>query len=358
MTEAQAREDWPLWREGVNAELQSLFEKGVYDDIPREEVPEGKQLIPSKWVFDYKTDVKNDVIGHKCRLVAKGFHQSPGVDFAETYAPTMQDSTLRLLLQYAAEWKLSIQQIDVKTAFLNGELVEEVYILPPPGLPLKGRAWRLRRALYGLKQAALAWYEKWTKVMLSLGFKPSEADPCLFTGSMAGSRLLIGLYVDDALMVGKLEAIQAMILKLKNEFEIKDVGYLSPGVTLKFLGMELFRQGGEEKIGIVMCQERYALNMLNRFGMQNCKPVDSPMVPGTKLAHEGDVLPEDNEYAAIVGSLLYLATKTRPDISHAVGVLSRFMSCPRMPQFASSQARAEVHCEEPRSRDLLSRPNF
>jgi hypothetical protein len=138
-------------------------------------------------------------------------------------------------------------------------------------------------------------------------------------------------------MVGKLEAIQAMILKLKNEFEIKDVGYLSPGVTLKFLGMELFRQGGEEKIGIVMCQERYALNMLNRFGMQNCKPVDSPMVPGTKLAHEGDVLPEDNEYAAIVGSLLYLATKTRPDISHAVGVLSRFMSCPRMPHLQAAK---------------------
>jgi transposase InsO family protein len=336
ITEAQGRVDWPLWREGVNAELQSLFEKGVYDDIPKTDVPEGKQMIPSKWVFDYKTDVNGDIIGHKCRVVAKGFHQCPGVDFADTYAPTVQDSTLRLLLQYAAEWKLSIQQIDVKTAFLNGELIEEVYILPPPGLPLKGRAWRLRRSLYGLKQAALAWYEKWTKVMLSIGMKPSDADPCLFTGAVAGSRMLIGLHVDDGLLLGNNAAIKTMIGKLKAEFEIKDVGSLLPGVTLKFLGMELLRQSGP-KIGIVMRQERYALSILDRFGMRNCKPVASPMVPGVKLAHEGDPLPEDNEYAAIVGSLLYLSTKTRPDISHAVGVLSRFMSCPRVPHLQAAK---------------------
>jgi hypothetical protein len=160
ISEAKERSDWPLWQEAHNAELRSLCEKGVYDEKLLSDVPEGCVPIPAKWVYDYKTDHLDRIVGHKVRCVAKGFHQTPGVDFGDTYAPTIQDSTLRLLLQYAAEWKLSINQIDVKTAFLNGDLVEEVYVLPPPGLPMKGKVWRLNRALYGLKQAANAWYGK------------------------------------------------------------------------------------------------------------------------------------------------------------------------------------------------------
>jgi hypothetical protein len=169
ISEAKKRVDWLLWQEAHDAELRSLCEKGVYEEKLVSEVPEGCVPIPAKWVYDYKTDHLDRTVGYKVRCVAKGFHQTPGVDFGDTYAPTIQDSTLRLLLQYAAEWTLSINQTDVKIAFLNGDLVEEVYILPPPGLPMKGNVWRLNRALYGLKQAANAWYGKSTAVMLELG---------------------------------------------------------------------------------------------------------------------------------------------------------------------------------------------
>jgi hypothetical protein len=328
--EAKERADWPLWQEAHNAELRSFCEKGVYDEVPISEVPEGRTLIPAKWVYDYKTDHQDRVIGHKVRCVAKGFRQTPGVDFGETYAPTMQDGTLRLLLQYAAEYKLAINQIDVKTAFLNGKLVEEVYIMPPPGLPLVGKAWKLNKSLYGLKQSALKWYEKWTSVVLSLGFKLSEADPCLFVGTMGEDNVRVGLYLDDALLFGSSSAVRKLVAANAKEFEIKDLGLSKPNDTFKFLGMELRRKVYPE-LGLFLSQQRYAEVVLEKFGMKDCKSVSSPMVPGVKLEHVGESLEEEkNEYAAIVGSLLYLAVKTRPDSAHAVGVLSRFMSCPRV----------------------------
>jgi hypothetical protein len=207
-----------------------------------------------KWVYDYKTDHEDRVVGNKVRCVAKGFQQIPGVDFGETYAPTMQDGTLRLLIQYAARYKLAINQIDVKTAFLNGELVEEVYIMPPPGLPLKGKAWKLNKSLYGLKQSALKWYEKWTSVMLSLGLKPSEADPCLFTGGVGDSLVRVGLYVDDALLFGSSFALRKLVDSIAKELEIKDLGLLESNDTFKFLGMEL-RRKGQSELGLFFVSE-------------------------------------------------------------------------------------------------------
>jgi hypothetical protein len=331
----------------MNAELQSLFEKGVYEDISVDEMPEDKEPIPGKWVFDYKTDTTDAIVGHKARFVGKGFYQVAGVDYTETTSPTIQDATLRLLLQYAATWKLTIHQIDVKTAFLNGELIEEVYICPPPGLPLKGRVWRLNKALYGLKQAARAWYKKWTKVLFKIGLKPSNADPCLFVSATGKgpNPVMVGLYVDDALVFGTKDKCAEFVARVKAEFEIKDIGPIQSNAPSKFLGMELERKGGD-MLGIVMKQEVYAKKIVQRF-MPGCYPVSTPMVPGTQLTNEGEPLPEENEYAAIVGSLLYLSVKTRPDISHAVGVLSRFMSCPRVPHLKAAKQVVRYIAKDP-----------
>jgi hypothetical protein len=134
--------------------------------------------------------------------------------------------TSRLLLQYAATWKLTIHQIDAKTAFFNEELVEEVYITPPPGLPNPRRVWRLKKALYGLKQAACAWYTKWTEVLLENGSVSSEADPCLFTAGGGSSSVLVGLYVDDALVFGTPDLCKEFVVKLQKEFEIQNIGPL------------------------------------------------------------------------------------------------------------------------------------
>jgi hypothetical protein len=212
-----------------------------------------------------------------------------------------------------------------------------VYILPPPGLLLKGKAWRLNKSLYGLKQSALKWYEKWTSVMLTLGLKPSEADPCLFIGGEGEKKVRVGLYVDDALLFGTESAVREMVAAIAKEFEIKDLGILHSKNTFKFLGMELRRQI-QPQLGLFLSQKRYAEVVLEKFGMKDCKPVATPMVPGVKLEHTGEMLQEEkNEYSAIVGSLLYLAVKTRPDIAHAVGVLSRFMSCPRVPHLMAAK---------------------
>jgi hypothetical protein len=197
--------------------------------------------------------------------------------------------------------------------------------MPPLGLPLKGKAWKLKESLCGQKQSALKWYETWTSVMLSLGLKPSDADPCLFVGG----ELRIGLYVDHALIFGYAIAVEKMVTATSKQLEIKNLSLLKAGDTFKFLGMELHRTL-QPRLGLVLSQQRYVDIVLDRFGMKDCKPVSSPMVPGVELEHDGEPLgDEKSEYVAIVGSLLYLAAKTRPDIAHAVSVLSRFMSCPR-----------------------------
>lgn len=333
--EAKERFDWPLWRDAMHDEMTSFCEKKVYEDMPLEDKPEERKTVPTMWVYDYKTDNANAIIGRKARCVALGCRQTPGADFVETTAPTIQDGTLRALLQFAASQKLAINQIDVKTAFLNGELVEEVYIMPPPGFAVKGRVWRLNKALYGLKQAANVWYRKWVTVMVALGLKPSQADPCLFVGKGDdGSPLRVGLYVDDALLFGNSSQVQKLVGEIETSFEIKDMGLLTPGKAAKFLGMEVLRCV-QPDLGIFLSQRRYAEQVLERFGMQQCKPVTSAMTPGVHLEHEGKELPEGNDYGAIVGSLLYLAVKTRPDIAYAVGVLSRFVSCPREPHYVA-----------------------
>jgi hypothetical protein len=206
--------------------------------------------------------------------------------------------------------------------------------MPPPGLPLKGRTWRLSKAVYGLKQAAHVWFEKWTTAMIAMGFKPSQADPCLFIGNQDGGRVLVGLYVDDALMFGNSHRLRKLVEEIQKRFEIKDMGFLTPEKAAKFLGIEL-RRVVTPDAGIFLSQRRYAELVLERFGMNGCTPVSSPMAAGVKLSHEGEPLPEEDEYAAMVGCMLYL-NKTRLDLAYALSNLSKFMSCPREPHLIAA----------------------
>jgi hypothetical protein len=182
-------------------------------------------------------------------------------------------------------------------------------------------------------------------VLLRIGLKPSEADPCLFTSGQGPHPVMVGLYVDDALVFGTTIRCAELVAKIQTEFEIKDIGPLQPGVPSKFLGMELERRGGDV-LGIVMKQEVYAKSIVQKF-MPGCNPVSTPMVPGTQLTNEGEPLPEENDYAAIVGSLLYLSVKTRPDIAYAVGVLARFMSCPKIPHLKAAKHVVRYIAQDP-----------
>ena len=314
--EVKQRPDRHLFDKAIADEMSQIYGLGVGVET---ELPVGVKPLPSRLVFNVKRDGQGQLDKYKARLVAKGFKQVPGRDYDEVFAPTAQHVTLRLLLAYASAHDLEVDQLDVKTAFLNGDLNEEVYIKLPP--ELGGKILRLHKALYGLKQAARAWFAKLRDSMIEHGFTPSKHEPCLFSRGQGADRVDVVVHVDDALLAGKRTAVNAAKADIGKMFEVKDLGPAS-----HFLGMSIARQADS---GYSLTQPKYVDDMLERFGMSNCKPAVTPMLVGQKLSKDtGTALGADNHYQALVGSLLYLSVNTRPDISHAVGILSRFMACP------------------------------
>ena len=219
----------------------------------------------------------------------------------------------------AAAQGLDVDQIDVKTAFLNGDLSEEVYIRLPK--ELGGQVWKLEKALYGLKQAARAWHEKLREEMTGKGFSPSAHDPCLFYKGEGEERVYVLFHVDDGAVVGKTHAVAAAKKAIGACFDIKDMGPVS-----YFLGLEILRN---KDGSITVSQEKYAHEVLARFNMTDCKTKTTPMEVGQALSRdEGELFEDGTLYRELVGSLMYLACNTRPDLAHSMSVLSRFMSAP------------------------------
>ena len=300
--------------------MAALAEKGVYEECER---PVGKKVLPTKMVFEVKRDAVGRVERYKARLVALGCRQVEGRDYGEVFAPTVQKGTLRMLLSYAAVEDLEVHQTDVKTAFLNGELTEEVFVAPPPSLQKGNTVWRLKKALYGLKQAARAWHAKLKEELGAAGFQPSAHDPCLFLAGAGSERVYVLVHVDDALLVGNPGAVERAKVAMASAFEVKDLGAAS-----YFLGLEIVRDRPKQLIWVG--QSKYCGDKLREFGLSDAKAQSTPCVPNVHLSKEGTPLVNDQvPYMAVVGSLMYLAVNTRPDISYAVGVLARYMSDPK-----------------------------
>ena len=270
-------------------------------------------------VYNIKRDRFGNIDKYKCRLVAKGFKQIAGRDYDEVFAPTAQQASLRILIAVTAAVGLDLDQIDVKTAFLNGDLEEEVYLKLPA--EFGGKTWRLRKALYGLKQAARAWHNKQRESMLKVGFKPSPHDLCLFVLGNGDSRVYMLIHVDDALIAGHKKFVEIAKKKVADCFEIKDMGSAK-----YFLGLEIIRNPDQS---ISLSQRKYAREVLVRFGMEDSKPQSTPLEVGVSLSKkEGTPLEDTSEYSEVLGSLMYLACNTRPDLCHSVSMLARFMSQP------------------------------
>ena len=316
--EVLSRPDSELWIEAMNSELASLNSKGVYEET---ELPQGHKPIPAKWVFKVKRDASGKVDKYKARLVAKGFLQKFGPEGPDVYAPTSNLVTLRMLLAKATREGLAIHQLDVKTAFLNGDLHDEVYLKLPPNCTSNNIVWRLKKALYGLKQAAIAWYEKLTKTMKEAGFIPAEADPCLYTLVIEGQRVHVLVHVDDCLIVGQEDQVLKTKEMIANMFEIDD-----KGEATYFLGMEIIRS--EDRKETWLGQRGFIKGILKKFNMEQSKPRVAPMDANTQMKQEGEDIESGAPYRELVGSLLYLAHCTRPDIAHSVGMLSRFVQKP------------------------------
>lgn len=313
--------DAEQWEAAVQSELQSLSRHDTWTPCP---VPSGRSAISSKWVFKIKRNADGTINKYKARLVARGFSQQEGVDYHDTFAPVAKHTSMRVLLSLAASEDFEIHQADVETAFLIPKLDEEVYMRLPDGQTV-----RLQKCLYGLKQSPRVWNTEINTFLLSLGLTSSPADPCIYSGIVFGSKVYLGLYVDDLVIACKsLDVLAKLKKSLNTQFTITDLG------EMKYcLGFEITRHRSDRSI--VMHQQSYIHQILHRANMTTCKPARSPLDASVKLSKlHCPQSPEEKAhmqavpYASTVGALIYLVSGTRPDIAHAVAQVCRFMPIP------------------------------
>ena len=268
--------DDPNWKLAVLDELNALRKNGTWEIV---NLPHDKKQVGCKWVFTIKCKADGSVERYKARLVAKGFTQTYGVDYQETFAPVAKLNSIRVLLSLAANFEWPLHQLDVKNAFLNGELEEEVFMSLPPGFEEelgRNKVCRLKKSLYGLKQSPRAWFERFGTVVKGFGYIQSQADHTLFYKHLENNKIAILIvYVDDIILTGD-DSVELKNLKekLAQVFEIKELGPLK-----YFLGIEFARS----KEGIFMNQRKYILDLLKEIGLLGCKAAKTPMEPNIKL---------------------------------------------------------------------------
>ena len=311
----------PKWRKAMDAEITAIEKNDTWElcDLPKEQ-----KTIGVKWVYKTKLKENGEVDKHKARLVAKGYKQEFGVDYKEVFALVARHDTIRLVIAMAAQNSWPIFQLDVKSAFLHGDLKEEVFIDQPPGYVKLGnehKVYKLKKALYGLKQAPRAWYNRIETYFLKEGFHKCPYEHTLFIKVDDGGKMLIVcLYVDDLIYTGSNTAMFESFKKsMMAEFEMSDLGMMH-----YFLGIEVL----QSSVGILISQKKYVGEILDKFQMKDCNPVNTPSEFGLKLnKDDGGKKVNSTLYKQIVGSLMYLIA-TRPDIMHSVSVISRYMECP------------------------------
>lgn len=315
--EAIKSENKTEWIMAMNNEYESLVKNNTWVLVNR---PENQQIIDNKWVFKIKEKPNGQIERFKARLVARGFTQTHGVDYFETFSPVVKFTSVRTILALAAFQNMQLLQFDIKTAFLNGELNETVFMKQPVGYnDGTDKVCKLVKSLYGLKQASRAWNEKFTNFIEIFGFKASDADPCVFVCNKDGETIILAIYVDDGLMAATNEkCFKPIIEHLEKQFEVK---FFQADC---YLGIQIHRSSDGS---IHINQKAYANKTVNRFGLADANavvvPVDQSVLSNN--TGEGQV---KFPYRQAIGSLMYLAIGTRPDICYAVNLLSRFMENP------------------------------
>ncbi|CAI7908754.1 unnamed protein product [Closterium sp. NIES-53] len=333
MEEALAGPDWEKWLVSRDAEYQSLLENGTWDLVV---LPEGKKAVQCKWVLRIKTDDKGQVTIYKSRLVAKGFMQKEKQDFNEIFAPTAKPPTLRVLLADAAVSGKFIIQMDISTAFLTGILEEDVYMTQPPGYEDgTGRVCKLNKSIYGLKQAPRCWYQKLAAVLEEMGFRTSSCDESLFLKGEGEKLVLFLVYVDDILLFSSsMKEIQNVQQQLMKNFKCKTLGEVK-----YYLGMHVERDLDHR--WLKLHQEKFIKDLGEKYGIENERKVATPLPAEFKLVKaaedEGVEAEEQQQFQSLVGSLLYAAVHTRPDISFSVGQLARVVQNPSEEQVDAAE---------------------
>ncbi|KAK2395681.1 putative mitochondrial protein [Trifolium repens] len=310
------------WIEAMQEELNQFERSEVWDLVPR---PEDVNVIGTKWVYKNKSDENGTVTRNKARLVAQGYTQIEGLDFDETFAPVARLESIRLLLGVACILKFKLYQMDVKSAFLNGYLQEEVYVEQPKGFvdpEHPNYVYKLKKALYGLKQAPRAWYERLTQFLEEQGYGKGGSDKTLFVKQEKGKFIIAQIYVDDIVFGGMSNTmVQHFVQQMQSEFEMSLVGELT-----YFLGLQIKQMDDT----IFISQSKYARNIIKKFGMDNATHKRTPAPTHLKLTKDEKGISVDQSlYRSMIGSLLYL-TASRPDITYAVGVCARYQADPKV----------------------------
>ena len=324
LREALARPERLQWWAAAQAEFNSLQKAGTYRLV---QLPQHRTAIGCKWVFKTKRGAQHEVIKLKARLVAKGYSQQPGVDFKEVYAPVSRYSSIRALTALVAHYDWEFHQMDVKSAYLNGDLEEEIYMEQPEGFIVEGKEdWvcRLDKSLYGLKQAGRTWHHKIDMALKRQGFTSLHADQCIYVRRTTSDLIIIALYVDDLLLASdQLPLLKTFKTQLASEFEMEDLGEVS-----YVLGLEIKRDRAARTLTI--SQSAYVRTLLTRHGMADCKPRNTPMETNARFTSStGQAAPTTiKEYQTIIGGLMFAMICTRPDIAYAVTTLSQFTSNP------------------------------
>ena len=319
-----------LWLDAMRDEIQSMRHNGVWELI---ELPEGHRPIGCKWVYKTKKDHKGKIEKFKARLVAKGFTQREGVDYEATFSPVSSKDSFRVIMALVAHFDMELHQMDVKTAFLNGDLNEEVYMMQPEGFVANDSGklvCRLKKSIYGLKQASRQWYLKFHSVVVSYGFVENKVDQCIYCKVSGRKFIFLILYVDDILLASSdLGLLHETKRLLSNNFDMKDLGEAS-----FVLGIEIHMNRSRGLLGL--SQRAYVDRILERFNMQQCKPGIAPVCKGDKLSlsqcPHSDIEKaqmKNVRYASALGSIMYAQVCTRPDIVFATGLLGRYQSNPR-----------------------------
>lgn len=324
--EAMSRDDAQLWRAAAQVEYDSLQKAGTYTLVKR---PKHRPVLPCGWVLKTKFGPGGIIIKRKARCVAKGYAQTHGIDYHETYAPVARYSSIRYLLALAAQHDWEIHHMDVKSAYLNGDLEEEIYMEQPEGFTVPGKedyVCRLNKSLYGLKQAGRTWHKRMDIVLHDSGFVSLDSDKCVYVYRQDSQLVIIALFVDDLLLFSNSSDLMSRKKKeLTNEFDMEDLGE-----ARYFLGIEISRDRKARTVTI--SQSTYIESVLQRYGMTNCDPVSIPMpynVHYLKSTPEEKASEDDvRRYQSAIGAVMYAALSTRPDIAYAVTALSQFSSNP------------------------------
>ena len=326
--EAIQSKDSGKWLDAMNSEIESMHINKVWT---LENVPKGSIPIGCKWIFKKKIGADGKIETYKARLVAKGYRQILGIDYDETFSPVAMHKSIRIMLAIAAFYDYEIWQMDVKTAFLNGDLEEHIYMTQPEGFEVSGsagKACKLQRSIYGLKQASRSWNTRFDATVKEFGFAQNEDDPCIYRKDNGGVLIFLVLYVDDILIMGSnIQMLKSVKEWLSSKFSMKDLGDAS-----YILGVKIYRDRSKRMLGL--SQAKYIDTVLKRFSMERSKSGLIPANHGMELSKEMSPktdLERDNMkkimYASAVGSIMYSMICTRPDVAYALGAVSRYQSC-------------------------------